>query len=180
MYKFFFYFVGIQLALFAIEKTNYVHSNIVIPFTEVIAQISGWVIRLFDDQVISHGIILQQATTGFSVSIESGCNGVEAVLVLVAAMITYPSPWKLKIIGIICGFFAVEMLNIVRIISLFYLGQWDMDFFEWAHLYIWQALIMLDVLIIFLLWLRFLPPLDIDDDTEDKHDDPREDEQYAR
>jgi hypothetical protein len=29
--------------------------------------------------------------------------------------------------------------------------------FEWAHLDIWQALIMVDVLIIFLIWLRFLP-----------------------
>ncbi len=51
----------------------------------------------------------------------------------------------------------MELLNIVRIISLFYLGQWNQDVFEWAHLYIWQALIMLDVLIVFLLWLRLLP-----------------------
>ena len=28
------------------------------------------------------------------------------------------------------------------IISLFYLGQWRMDAFEFAHLYLWQALIM--------------------------------------
>ena len=41
-----------------------------------------------------------------------------------------------------------------RIISLFYLGQWNMTAFEWAHLYIWQALIMLDVLIVWLIWVR--------------------------
>ena len=32
-----------------------------------------------------------------------------------------------------------------------------MQVFEWMHLYLWQALIMLDVLIIFLVWLRYLP-----------------------
>ena len=41
------------------------------------------------------------------------------------------------------------------IISLFYLGQWNMTaFVQWAHLYIWQALIMLDVLIVWLIWVR--------------------------
>jgi exosortase/archaeosortase family protein len=42
-------------------------------------------------------------------------------------------------------------------VSLFYLGQWNREVFEWAHLYAWQALIMLDALIVFLLWLRTLP-----------------------
>jgi hypothetical protein len=32
--------------------------------------------------------------------------------------------------------------------------------FEWAHLYVWQALIMLDVLIVWLLWVRTLPTVD--------------------
>ncbi|TXL16892.1 exosortase H [Methylococcaceae bacterium HT3] len=89
-----------------------------------------------DEGVISQGVILQQVDTGFSVSIQSGCNGVEAVLVLIAAILAFPSPWKFKLWGIITGFFAVELLNIVRIISLFYLGQWNQDVFEWAHLYI--------------------------------------------
>jgi hypothetical protein len=29
--------------------------------------------------------------------------------------------------------------------------------FEWAHLYVWQALIMLDVLIVWVIWVRFAP-----------------------
>ena len=157
MYKFFIYFIGIQLVLFSIEQSNSVHQNIIIPFTEMIAHISVWLVMLFDEGVISQGVILQQVDSGFSVSIQSGCNGVEAVLVLIAAIVAFPAPLKYKFWGIITGFFAVELLNIVRIISLFYLGQWNQTIFEWAHLYVWQALIMLDVLIIFLLWLRLLP-----------------------
>jgi hypothetical protein len=41
--------------------------------------------------------------------------------------------------------------------SLFYLGQWNANAFQWAHLYLWQALIMLDVLIVWLVWIRTLP-----------------------
>ena len=51
----------------------------------------------------------------------------------------------------------MQGLNIVRVISLFYLGQWNLEVFEWAHLYVWQALIMLDVLVVWLVWVRTLP-----------------------
>ena len=103
------------------------------------------------------GKILKSADNGFAVSIEAGCNGVEATIVLVAAILSFPAPWKNKVIGLLAGILAVQGLNVVRIISLFYLGQWDYTVFEWAHLYVWQALIMLDVLIVWLLWVRTLP-----------------------
>jgi exosortase/archaeosortase family protein len=54
------------------------------------------------------------------------------------------------------GILAVQGVNILRVISLFYLVQWNTAAFEFAHLYLWQALIMLDVLVVWLLWARFL------------------------
>jgi hypothetical protein len=35
-----------------------------------------------------------------------------------------------------------------------------MEAFEWAHQYVWQALIMLDVLIVWLIWVRRVPRTD--------------------
>jgi exosortase/archaeosortase family protein len=55
------------------------------------------------------------------------------------------------------GLLVVQAFNILRIISLFYLGQWRMDAFEFAHLYLWQGLIMLDVLVVWLIWIRTMP-----------------------
>ena len=51
----------------------------------------------------------------------------------------------------------MQLLNVVRVISLFYIGQWDFAVFEWAHQYVWQALIMLDVLVVWLIWVRRVP-----------------------
>jgi exosortase H (IPTLxxWG-CTERM-specific) len=101
--------------------------------------------------------VLQSASNGFAVSIEAGCNGVEATIVLVAAVLAFPASWRRKLAGLAIGIIAVQGLNIVRVISLFYLGQWNFSAFEWAHLYVWQALIMLDVLVVWLLWVRTLP-----------------------
>jgi len=157
MLRFFLIFLVIQGALFAAELSRPVQQAIVIPFTNGIAALSAWLIELFDSGVVAHGNVIRDQPSGFAVAIEAGCNGVEASIVLVAAMLAMPAPWKLKLWGIGLGFLAIQVMNLLRIITLFYLGQWNDTAFEWAHLYIWQALIMLDVLVVFLVWLRYLP-----------------------
>lgn len=151
------WFIGILLALFTLELIGPIQTHIIIPFTGLVATISAAVTQLFDSSVISHGIILQSSSSGTAVSIQPGCNGVEAMICLVAAIVSFPASLKSKLYGVFFGFIAIQALNIVRIISLFYLLQWNKDWFEWAHLYLWQALIILDALIVFILWVRMLP-----------------------
>jgi exosortase H (IPTLxxWG-CTERM-specific) len=158
MVRFFILFVVLQAALFAFELTPWAQAHLVEPWTATLAAISTYLVTVFDANVMAVGKIMRSTTNGFAVSIEAGCNGVEATIVLVAAVLAFPAPWKNKLIGLAAGIVAVQGLNVVRVISLFYLGQWDRQWFEWAHLYVWQALIMLDVLIVWLVWVRTLPP----------------------
>ncbi len=157
MIRFFAVFVALQAGLFAAELTPWAQDYFVVPWTNTLAAISAWLVTLVDPNVAAAGKVLRSTTNGFAVSIESGCNGVEATIVLVAAILAFPAPWKRRLIGLAVGIVAVQGLNIVRVISLFYLGQWDLRVFEWAHLYVWQALIMLDVLVVWLVWVRTLP-----------------------
>ena len=157
MLRFFVLFVVLQAVLFGLELTPWVQTWLVVPWTGLLASISTWLVTVFDPNVMAIGKIMRSTRTEFAVSIEAGCNGVEATIVLVAAILAFPAPWRNKLIGLAAGIVAVQGLNVVRVISLFYLGQWDRQWFEWAHLYIWQALIMLDVLIVWLIWVRTLP-----------------------
>lgn len=154
MVRFFILFLVILVTLFTAELTQPVQNAIVLPWTEGLTRLSAALITLFDSHVFAYGNILQSTTNGFAVAIEAGCNGIEAAIVLIAAMLAFPAPWKHRTIGIVVGLAAVQALNIVRVISLFYLGQWNLAVFEWAHLYLWQALIMLDVLAVWLIWIR--------------------------
>ena len=157
MAKFFILFVVILVSLFAVELTPAMQNAVVIPWTEGLVRISAGLITTVDSQVAVFGKILQSTRNGFAISIEAGCNGIEAAIMLIAAMLAFPAPWKHRVIGIVAGLIAVQTLNVVRVISLFYLGQWSVQAFIWAHLYVWQALIMLDVLIVWLIWIRALP-----------------------
>lgn len=157
MLRFMLLFLLCLTALFVAELLQPVDRHVIVPFTSAIADVCVWIVGLFDPHAIAHGKILQSSTSGFAISIERGCNGVEAVIILIAAILAFPAPWKHKLAGIGIGFVAIQAMNLVRIISLFYLGQWSRLWFDWFHLYLWQALIVLDALIVFLVWLRYLP-----------------------
>ncbi len=165
MKRFVFIFCAVLIALFTLEMLNPVQEHVVVPFTTLLAKISALLVAPFDDSVIAYGKVLQFSDTGFAVSIEAGCNGVEATIVLIAAVVAFPARWTQRFAAIGLGFLAVQVMNIARIISLFYLGDWDLDIFSWVHLYLWPTLIMLDVLVVFILYLRYLSQ----QQTQDAH-----------
>ncbi|MBA3508355.1 MAG: exosortase H [Betaproteobacteria bacterium] len=160
MIRFFVLFLVLLALLFALELTPWAQAWFVAPWTNALATISTSIVTVFDPNVVATGKVMRSTVNGFAVSIEAGCNGVEATIVLLAAMLAFPAPWMHKWIGLALGIVAVQGLNVIRVISLFYLGQWNHDVFEWAHLYVWQALIMLDVLIVWLIWVRRVPRID--------------------
>lgn len=147
------FFTVLLLALFAFELTP-PGQALVRPWTDAVASAASAIIRAFDGDAIAQGKTLFSRQSGFAITIEAGCNGVEAMLVLAAGVLAFPASWRLKAVGLVVGVAAIQALNLVRIVSLFYLGQWDLVWFEWAHLYLWQVLIMLDAVIVWLLWLR--------------------------
>jgi len=123
MVRFFAGFLVLQALLFGLELTPWAQTWFVVPWTNTLAALSADIVRLFDPQVVAEGKILQSADGSFAVSIEAGCNGVEATIVLIAAMLSFPAPWKRRLLGLAIGIVAVQGLNIIRVISLFYLGQ---------------------------------------------------------
>lgn len=142
--------------LFWIETTHWVQSFTVGTWTHFLADFSGGLMQVFDDKVMVQGSDIRNSQTGYAVSIKSGCNGVEAAMILAAAILAYPAAWLKKSVGMMVGVLAIQILNVVRIISLYYLGAWSQKALDIAHLYVWPGLIILDALVIFLLWIHWL------------------------
>ncbi len=156
MIRFIFIFILVLLVLFWVDMLDFVQHGFVEPWSDGLALVSALCMSWFDADAVRQGRMLLSRSTGFAVSIEAGCNGVEAAIVLSAGILAYPSKYMQKICGFIVGFLAMQVANLLRIISLYYLGKWDMNIFEFAHLYFWQALIMLDVLVVWLLWVSWV------------------------
>jgi exosortase H (IPTLxxWG-CTERM-specific) len=123
-------------------------------FSEYLAAISAGLIRLFGGACEQSADILSVPGETFRLEILDGCNGVNVVILLWAALIAYPAPWKWRLIGMFGGLVAIQSFNLLRIISLFYLGQFSREAFDFAHLYLWETLIILDAILVFGLWSR--------------------------
>ena len=154
MRRFFVIFIALQLLLLTVVELRVVQQQVVLPWTPFVASVCFALVTLFDAQAATLGNVLWNPATGFAVAIEPGCNAIEAYIVLFCAIVAFPSGWRMRAWGLAWGFIAVQGFNVVRIISLFYVGQWNQAAFHFAHVYLWQGLIMLDVLVFWLFWVR--------------------------
>jgi exosortase family protein XrtM len=91
-------------------------------------------------------------------SVLNGCEGTESILLLAAAVLAFPAPWRKKPAGLILGALGVFLLNQARIVGLYFILRYRPTWFEAMHGYIAPTLIILTGSLIFILWLRWAKP----------------------
>ena len=90
----------------------------------------------------------------YSVAIFNGCNGLEAILIFVSGVVAFPASWRSKVLGIVLGFVAIQVFNVVRVVSLFYVGVHRQEWFTVAHVLVWQSLVIVFGVVLWLVWVR--------------------------
>ena len=121
-------------------------------FSRLLVKISHSAIAVCGGAAAVEGAILR-SPGGFAVEMRDGCNGINVTILLWAALLAFPASWRLKALGLAAGTLAIQILNVARFISLFYIGQYSTTWFEFAHTYLWETLLILDTLVVFWLWV---------------------------
>ena len=85
---------------------------------------------------------------------KNGCNGVEAMLILVAAVLAFPAGGRARAAGVAAGVIVLQAANLVRVVSLFWLGVHHREVFETFHTAVWQTALILVAVAVFILWSR--------------------------
>ena len=101
-----------------------------------------------------NGTILREPRSGYGVEMKDGCNGVNVTILLWAALIAFPASRIQKAKGLLLGGLAIQAMNEVRFVSLYYLLQYDRSLFDFAHEYLWESLIILDAFVVFWFWAQ--------------------------
>lgn len=91
---------------------------------------------------------------GLEVQLLRGCDGMEAWLMLMTALLVFPAPWKRRALGMLWGSLLIFILNQIRIVSLFHVALRRPDWFDIAHGTVWQGLMALAIAVFILAWLR--------------------------
>lgn len=95
---------------------------------------------------------------GFAYEISRGCVGLVPIAFLVVSVLAYPGHQRTRLAGLALGIPFLVVLNLIRLVHLFYLGVHQPQLFELAHKLLWQAVI---VFAVFALWMACTTRLDL-------------------
>ena len=143
-------FLALLVAFYALVAWNPVNDAVIVPFTAGIARVSGAFLNALGEKVSVAGTEIRSGA--FAVQIENGCNGIEAALLFGSAVLAFPAPWRRRLFGLAAGFAAIQVLNLVRVVSLFWIGAHRPALFSSSHTVLWQSAVVLASVLLFLFW----------------------------
>ena len=149
------FIVSIAVLYFVIALRP-VDRSVVTPFSRGVAATSTAVLNLFGQHAVQLGTVIQGDR--FAVDIKNGCNGLEALLLVICAIGSFPAPAIKRLWGVLAAAMTLQAVNIVRVVSLFIIGRDHPAVFEAAHVTVWQSLMFLVSIGLFVLWSSRVAP----------------------
>jgi exosortase H (IPTLxxWG-CTERM-specific) len=150
-------FMAILAGGFTLISVHWVNDHVIEPFTAGIAKVSGATLDLLGQDVRMRGTVIQGKR--FAVNIRNGCNGVEAMLIFLAAVLAFPAPWTSRLWGLGLGIVAIQLVNLVRVVALYLTGVYLPKLFDASHTVIWQTVVILCGVLLWIFWAnRFAVP----------------------
>jgi exosortase H (IPTLxxWG-CTERM-specific) len=144
---------AVLLAVFELPLlTEPVDRYVARPLSSGIAAASGALLRAMRERVVVRGTIITAPC--FAVDIQNGCNGLETVLFLVAAVLAFPATARQRLLATFLGILLIQAVNLIRVTSLFLVGCHRRAWFESFHLAIWQTIVFATAVIFFAAWTR--------------------------
>ena len=125
-------------------------------YTKAVVHLTSKVLSLMNIHSTVHGsiITITHEPASISLDVRFGCNGLEAVMIYSVAIVAFPAPWRRRLYGIILGFIAIQVINILRIAGLAYSGIHFKEVFEYIHIYVAQGMMIAVSLGIFFIYLN--------------------------
>lgn len=123
-----------------------------ISYLESIAELSGVVLRLLGESVTVQNSVV---SGNFSYVVVVDCAALDVQALFAAAVLAFPSRWTTRLIGLVTGLFAIFVINIARLVALYYAGSKSLDLFKTLHEEVFVLVIVGLVCGLFLAWARW-------------------------
>lgn len=141
---------GICYFLFGIAQG--VRLGVIKPYTVVLAKVVAAIINLFGAQAIASDALV--LSPKFTLNIAMGCDGVEATCLFFAGVLAYPTHWRARLTGFALGLPLIQVINVGRLVGLYYAGIYLPSIVEEMHVYVAQTIVILLSTAILIYWLE--------------------------
>lgn len=125
---------------FWVLNNDWAFGHIIAPYTGWVAFAAITLFGLFGQSVSQTGPVV--TVGGTSLSIATGCNGMEALALYFSAVLAFPAGWKQKALGILFGFVGIFIINQIRVIGLFLVAMVKPEILPEAHNYAGQTFVI--------------------------------------
>ena len=143
-------FVVLLVGFYLLTFLPFMNKGFLPYYLELNARSSAAVLSLFGEAARANGTMV--SSPRYSVDIHHGCDALEPSVLFIAAVLAFPSSWLLKIPGLLAGTIILSIINLFRIVTLFYTGIHFQQSFEFMHEDVWQSLFVLLALVLWVLW----------------------------
>jgi exosortase/archaeosortase family protein len=122
------------------------------PVNAGLAHATEIVLRHMQMPVARHGTVLAHPD-GFSYRITYVCAGIRPALLILITLLVMPASWTSRIAGMCVAVAGIEILNLLRLVHLYWTGVTDPNAFQMAHRVTWNIVAVIAVLVFLAVWL---------------------------
>lgn len=149
-------FVGLMLGVFLVLQQGYLwlnehhdrfltHTLNAVPAAALINGFTPGTRVRAEDGVLFHA--------SGALSIHKGCEGFEAMILLIAAMAGFPMPLRQRFLGALSGTLFIYACNLLRIIGIYWVDAHAQRYTEIAHVLVGQSIMVVLIALYFLFWI---------------------------
>jgi exosortase/archaeosortase family protein len=124
------------------------------PLTLLTARATLVLLHGFGMEAVREGNVIVHPQ-GFAYQIYYSCTAFIPILSLIVSILAYPGPFRAKWPGIAAGVFILLVLNLVRLVHLFYVGIHHPARFEYVHHMLWENFLILMIIVLWFGWVRW-------------------------
>jgi len=148
-------FLAALIVFYVVITLDPVNDHVIVPFTELIVRTTALVLRGIHEPIVVVGTVIRTSSR-FALDVRNGCNAVEAMMLLAAAMIAFPATLRSRLAGLLVASVAIQIVNVIRVSSLVWLGEHHRGAFDVMHVAVWQTIVILAAVTMFVFWsLKF-------------------------
>lgn len=117
------------------------------------ARIIELLLQHFGFEVLREGAILSQPE-GFAYAIGYACTGFLPITTFWVCVLAYSGTAPRRWPGLIVGGISLWLVNVFRLVSLFYVGVYRPESFAFAHEFLWEVLLAIAFIGLWLTWIH--------------------------
>ena len=129
-----------------------VRLGIIKPFTAFLAKAVAAIINLLGASAWAESTTVRSSR--YSINIAMGCDGIEASSLFLACVLAFPTSWRAKLTGLCIGLPVIQVINLARLVALYYAGVYVPSIVEGLHVYVAQTIVILLSTGLFIFWLE--------------------------